>query len=150
MKLFLALIVFLFSCIDIFAKELPFHRIWINPDGSITQGNYPASLLAGTTTQTKLNMDAYDKKHRPKLIGFESRDYAVDQLKNLLPSKAKRHRWRWDASKNKVYIDMSLPKTPSEKMLDFYEIIASTASTKTEKMDALLEVEIIKATQRMK
>jgi len=145
---FLLILVFLSSVL--FAKELPLHRIWIEPDGAIVEGNYPDSLLSDTTAQTKLNMDAYDKKHRPQLIGFESRDYAVDQLKNLLPSKAKRHRWRWDASKDRVYIDMTLPKNSDEKMADYYAVLASTASTRPEKREALLDIEIMKATQRMK
>ncbi len=149
MQLFLGFGLILFSSIAFAAHELHLHRIWIMPDGSIEEGNYPGSLLGDTTTQTKLNMDAYDIEHRSRFDGLQSRDYAVAQLKNLLPSKKNRSHWRWDASKDQVYIDTTLPKTPDEKTSDLYSIIASTEVTKTEKMDALLEIEIIKTTNRI-
>jgi len=147
MKLMIAFLVALF-CHTVFAKELPIHRIWIKPDGYVVEGNYPNSLLGSTTTQTKLNMDAYDIKYRPHLMVLEIQDHPISQLKTILPSKRKRHRWRWSASQKKFYLDMTLPKNQDEKIQDLYSILSSTSSSKEDRIDAMLGIETIKSKNR--
>ena len=147
MKVFLILA---FLASNLSAKELPIHRIWVNTDGSIEEGNYPDSLTAGTTEQTKANMDAYDALHRPHLTVLEKIDWTLVELKTKLPQKSKRHRWRWDVILKKIFIDATVPNSTEEIEAELDAIIADPESTKQEKENAIFDKAVNKAKNKNK
>ena len=147
MKIFL---IFAFLASNLSAKELPIHRIWIDTDGSIMEGNYPGFLQAGTTEQTKANMDAYDALHRPHLTALEQMDWTLVELKTKLPDNKKRHRWRWDAVLKKVFIDLTVPNSAQEDEAELDAIIADPDSSKQEKVDAIFDKAVNKAKNKNK
>lgn len=64
-----------------------------------------------------------------------------------LPSRKKRNRWRIRPTPGafEVFVDTSLPKTDYERVAEMTEVLKSTSTTKQQKLDAMLDIEIFKA-----
>ena len=70
------------------------------------------------------------------------------QRKDLPSNRKDRDQWRWNKTTKQIEVDHSIPKSRSQRLMDQFEIIRSTASNKQEKMDALLEIEKIRLTNK--
>ena len=65
--------------------------------------------------------------------------------KDLPVERIDRDQWAWDATLKKVKVDRTIPKSKSQRLRDQFTVISSTASSKNEKLDALLEIEKIRS-----
>ena len=114
-----------------------------NPDDPICIDQKPGKMMVFTVGETKEKIIS-DLKDR----GVDTSQCIWIQRKDLPSNRKDRDQWRWNKTTKQIEVDHSIPKSRSQRLMDQFEIIRSTASNKQEKMDALLEIEKIRLTNK--